>query len=108
MRLSVAVDIGGTFTDLLGFDTELGKIYPAKSLSTPHDFAVGVLDCVKKAGLDLDPVENFVHGTTVAINTAIERTGARTRSWSPRARATSTRSDAATGRRLTTSFFRLL
>ena len=37
-----------------------------------------MLDGVRKATLDLKQVESFVHGSTVAINTAIERTGART------------------------------
>ena len=76
--LSVAVDIGGTFTDLLAFDAETGEIHQAKCLSTPPDFATGVLDGVHKATLDLKEVESFVHGSTVAINTAIERTGAPT------------------------------
>lgn len=75
---SIAVDIGGTFTDLLAFDRETGRIYQAKCLSTPPDFASGVLDGIHKADLDLSAVESFVHGSTVAINTAIEHTGART------------------------------
>ena len=77
-QFNVAVDIGGTFTDLLAFDEETGRILQAKCLSTPPDFATGVLDGVRKAMLDLTQVESFVHGSTVAINTAIERTGART------------------------------
>lgn len=77
-NLSIAVDIGGTFTDLLAFDAESGRIHQSKCLSTPPDFANGVLDGVRKAAVDLDGVESFVHGSTVAINTAIERTGAKT------------------------------
>lgn len=77
-NVSIAVDIGGTFTDLLAFDADTGRIHQAKCLSTPPDFATGVLDGVRKAALDLKQVESFVHGSTVAINTAIERTGART------------------------------
>src|SRR5262249_54521108 len=77
-NLSVAVDIGGTFTDLLAFDSRTGQIHQAKCLSTPPRFAAGVLDGVHKAKLDLDSVESFVHGSTVAINTAIERSGAPT------------------------------
>ena len=76
--LNIAVDIGGTFTDLLAFDEDTGRIHQAKCLSTPPDFATGVLDGVRKATLDLAQVESFVHGSTVAINTAIERTGAQT------------------------------
>src|SRR4029077_21240118 len=77
-NVSVAVDIGGTFTDLLAFDADTGQIHQAKCLSTPPHFATGVLDGVRKASLDLNNVESFVHGSTVAINTAIERTGALT------------------------------
>ena len=77
-RLSIAVDMGGTFTDLLAFDNITGRIHQAKCLSTPPDFAIGVLDGIRKAKLALDGVDSFVHGSTVAINTAIERTGART------------------------------
>ncbi len=53
-KLSVAVDIGGTFTDLLAFDADTGEIHQAKCLSTPPDFATGVLDGVHKATLDLN------------------------------------------------------
>src|SRR5262249_22301345 len=58
-NLSVAVDIGGTFTDLLVFDPETGRIHQAKCLSTPPDFATGVLDGVRKAALDLRQAESF-------------------------------------------------
>lgn len=78
MRVSIAVDIGGTFTDLFGYDAETGRTFQAKCLSTPPDFATGVLDGVRKAGVDLAKVHAFLHGSTVAINTAIERTGAKT------------------------------
>ena len=77
-NLNIAVDIGGTFTDLLAFDTDTGRIHQAKCLSTPPEFAKGVLDGIRKAELDLTAVESFVHGSTVAINTALERTGAKT------------------------------
>ena len=76
--LTIAADVGGTFTDLLAFDSETGTIQQAKCLSTPQGFATGVLDGIRKAALDLTGVDNFVHGSTVAINTAIERTGAKT------------------------------
>ncbi|HUY06213.1 MAG TPA: hydantoinase/oxoprolinase family protein [Acidimicrobiales bacterium] len=78
MTFNLAVDIGGTFTDLFAFDSERAVTYEAKCLSTPHDFSVGVMDCVNKSGVDLSAVNAFVHGSTVAINTAIERTGALT------------------------------
>ncbi len=37
----VAIDIGGTFTDLVGFDDKAGKFVEAKSLTTPHELDPG-------------------------------------------------------------------
>jgi N-methylhydantoinase A len=75
--LDVGVDIGGTFTDLFAVDNANGRVYQAKSLTTPHDLAAGVFDCLEKASLSPDAIGTLVHGSTVAINIAIERTGAR-------------------------------
>ena len=75
-RLSVAVDIGGTFTDLVAFDEAGGRVFQSKSLTTPHEFSQGVWDCLKKAGIQPIDAENIVHGSTVAINIAIEEKGA--------------------------------
>ena len=77
-RLSVAVDIGGTFTDLVAFDERSGQVLQAKSLTTPHELSQGVWDCLRKAGIAPRDAENFVHGSTVAINIAIEEKGAKT------------------------------
>ncbi|MBF9235280.1 hydantoinase/oxoprolinase family protein [Microvirga alba] len=76
--LSVAVDIGGTFTDLVAFDESKGRVFQAKSLTTPNELSQGVWDCLKKAGIALGDAENIVHGSTVAINIAIEEKGAKT------------------------------
>jgi N-methylhydantoinase A len=78
VALTLAVDIGGTFTDLLGYDDRTGRFYSAKSSTTPDDLAAGIFDCVDKIGVPPDDVQAFVHGSTVAINTVIERKGART------------------------------
>jgi N-methylhydantoinase A len=77
VTLTVAVDIGGTFTDLIAVDEVTGEVRQAKSLSTPHDLSQGVFDCLAKAAVTADAIETLVHGSTVAINIAIERTGAR-------------------------------
>jgi N-methylhydantoinase A len=74
----VAIDIGGTFTDLVGFDDAAGRFAEAKSLTTPHELTQGVLDCIRKSGLKPDAIEELIHGSTVAINTLIERNGAKT------------------------------
>jgi N-methylhydantoinase A len=78
MALHVAVDIGGTFTDLIGYDDGGGHIFSAKSSSTPSDLTVGIMRCLEKSGMDIAFLTNFVHGSTVAINTVIERKGAAT------------------------------
>jgi N-methylhydantoinase A len=77
-RLSVAVDIGGTFTDLVAFDERRGQVRQSKSLTTPHELSQGVWDCLRKADIAPRDAENFVHGSTIAINIAIEEKGART------------------------------
>ncbi len=74
----LAVDIGGTFTDLVGFDPADNRFFHAKSLTTPDDFSGGIVDCIRQSGLDVGAVGLLIHGTTVAINTLIERTGAKT------------------------------
>jgi N-methylhydantoinase A len=74
----VAVDIGGTFTDLTGFDEASGRFSEAKSLTTPHNLVQGVIDCIRKSGLDMGKIDELIHGSTVAINTLIERKGALT------------------------------
>ena len=76
--ITIALDIGGTFTDLAAFDEATGKVHQAKSATTPKDIAVGIRETLRKSGLDLGAADSFVHGSTTAINTAIERTGART------------------------------
>ena len=78
MSLLIALDIGGTFTDLVAFDFDTGAIHQAKSSTTPYDLSVGIRETLRKSGLDVGAAQTFIHGSTVAINTAIERTGART------------------------------
>ncbi|MFZ0421877.1 MAG: hydantoinase/oxoprolinase family protein [Xanthobacteraceae bacterium] len=76
--IAVAIDIGGTFTDLVGFDDKTGHFADAKSLTTPHDLVQGIIDCLNKSGLTADAIDELIHGSTIAINTLIERTGAKT------------------------------
>jgi N-methylhydantoinase A len=76
--IAVAIDIGGTFTDLVGFDDKVGRFVDAKSLTTPHDLVQGIIDCLHKSALTAGAIEELIHGSTIAINTLIERTGAKT------------------------------
>jgi N-methylhydantoinase A len=75
--MRIAVDIGGTFTDLVAVDDD-GKVSRSKSLTTPDDFARGIQDCLRGANIDVAGANFFVHGSTVTINAVIERKGART------------------------------
>jgi N-methylhydantoinase A len=73
----IAADIGGTFTDLTAVD-EHGAFSTAKTLTTPHDHAEGVMDGLDKLGARLAETELFLHGSTIAINTVLQRVGATT------------------------------
>ncbi|HEU5276446.1 MAG TPA: hydantoinase/oxoprolinase family protein [Xanthobacteraceae bacterium] len=74
----VAIDIGGTFTDLVGFDAAAGRFMEAKSLTTPAHLVQGIIDCIRKSGLEAAAIDELIHGSTIAINTLIERKGAKT------------------------------
>jgi N-methylhydantoinase A len=77
--IRVATDVGGTFTDLVAFETEEGnpvpRIITAKSDTTPPNFEEGVLNVLKKGGVDPASVDFLAHGTTVVINALTERKG---------------------------------
>lgn len=77
--IRVATDVGGTFTDLVCFetDTETGKhsIVTAKTDTTPPDFEIGVLNVLAKGQVDPSEVDFLAHGTTVVINLITERKG---------------------------------
>ncbi len=70
--LRVAVDVGGTFTDICVLDEADGTVSVAKvpSTSDPID---GVIDGVGRAGVDFKDVALFSHGTTVATNALLTR-----------------------------------
>ena len=51
MSYAVAVDIGGTFTDLVAYDHTAQKVIYTKSPTTYHNLVEGILDCFKKAGV---------------------------------------------------------
>ncbi len=76
--MHVGVDIGGTFTDLIAFDEQTGHLFHAKKPTTHQDLVQGIMECIAKSGLDIRQAQQLIHGSTIAINTVIERTGART------------------------------
>ena len=80
MVYRVGVDIGGTFIDFCVFDTETRDLYTLKVLTTPAEPGAEVMEGMRQLeesyGIDPATVESFIHGTTVGINTVIQRKGA--------------------------------
>ncbi|HTI87370.1 MAG TPA: hydantoinase/oxoprolinase family protein, partial [Alphaproteobacteria bacterium] len=77
MSYVVAVDIGGTFTDLVAYDHESRQVAYTKSPTTYGNFVEGILDCFGKAKIRPDQATFLNHGTTLVINAYIQRKGAR-------------------------------
>jgi N-methylhydantoinase A len=75
---SFAVDVGGTFTDLVVLDNESGTVSFAKASTTPREPARGVLAAIRKSNLSLPQAATFFHGTTLGINAMLEHKGAPT------------------------------
>lgn len=76
--LRIAVDIGGTFTDMAAFDEASGKLLFGKALSTHGELVKGIQDTINSARIDWRDGHLFLHGSTIAINTLLERNGAKT------------------------------
>src|SRR3954462_6332910 len=77
-HVRLAADIGGTFTDIAVFDDRSGALTFGKTLSTPQRLVDGINAGVEKTGSDYGAAGLFLHGSTIAINTILERTGAKT------------------------------
>ena len=79
-RAAVAIDIGGTFTDIALLDRRDGTIWNAKTPSTPDDparaFMAGIEEALTLAKLGSDALGHVFHGTTVATNLILEGKGA--------------------------------
>ena len=77
----IAVDIGGTFTDLQVLDARSGQVHAWKTPTTPEDPSIGLLRGVAEAserfGFALSDVGLLLHGTTIATNAVLERKLAR-------------------------------
>lgn len=76
--MRIAVDIGGTFTDMACFDEATGQIAFGKALSTHGQLVEGIQNTLDSAAVDLTNGYLFLHGSTIAINTLLERNGAKT------------------------------
>ena len=79
--LSVAIDTGGTFTDVTLVDRQTGRTIKAKVSSTPEDpsvgFLQGILRALELANESASRISHVFHGTTVATNAILEGRGAR-------------------------------
>ena len=79
--LAVAVDIGGTFTDVALQDRASGRVWRAKTPSVPSDpsqaFVTGVGLALELAGYGAAALDRVLHGTTVATNMILENKGAK-------------------------------
>jgi N-methylhydantoinase A len=75
--IRLSADVGGTFTDVAAFDEATGALRLGKTLTTPQRLVTGIENGVGKAGSKFGAARLFLHGTTVAINTILERSGAK-------------------------------
>ena len=82
MSYRLGVDVGGTFTDLLLFDDRAERMLLAKVPTTVRNPALGIVEGVRRvtamAGIGVDAIDLFLHGTTVATNAILEAKGVST------------------------------
>jgi N-methylhydantoinase A len=78
IRTRLASDIGGTFTDVAVFDEKSRRLVLGKALSTPARLVDGIAAGIGKTAARYADAGVFLHGSTIAINTLLERTGAKT------------------------------
>ena len=81
-RYRLGVDIGGTFTDFVLEDVATGRLHLGKTLTTPREPGDAVIEgmgrLLRETGIAAGDIDVIVHGTTLATNAVIERTGAKT------------------------------
>ena len=81
MTHRLGVDVGGTFTDLSLYDVSTGRLEFAKTASTPEQskgVVRGTRELIERLGIAPSEIDFLIHGTTVATNTLLQRSGART------------------------------
>jgi hypothetical protein len=74
----VAVDIGRTFTDLIGFPRPRGSVHPGEEPDHAGQSGAGNHRLIDKSDVDAAAIDELIHGSTIAINTLIARKGATT------------------------------
>ena len=78
LPIRIAVDIGGTFTDLVLLDFRTHTRTIAKVPSTPPDYSLGVVEALTRVGVEISEIDLLIHGTTAHLNALLERRGATT------------------------------
>jgi N-methylhydantoinase A len=74
--ITVGIDVGGTFTDLVAVDSNNGEVKTAKFPSRPDRPSEAILAGIRELGVAEASIERLIHGTTIATNALIERRGA--------------------------------
>ena len=74
--ITLGIDVGGTFTDLVMRDSRTGEMRSLKTPTTPPQFANGVLTAIRLTDAAPSDITDIAHGMTVATNTALEMNGA--------------------------------
>jgi N-methylhydantoinase A len=74
----VAIDVGGTFTDVVTLNSSTGAVKFDKVPTTPSDPQQGVINGFAASEVSLDAVSYFIHGTTLGLNSLLTRSGAKT------------------------------
>ena len=77
MAYKIGIDIGGTFNDFVVFDDKKNQLLVAKTSTTPNNYWVGINSGIKEQNLNLKNTKIIAHGTTIGLNTLLQRTGAK-------------------------------
>ena len=76
MPLRIAIDTGGTFTDVVAINDQTGEQWAVKTPSTPDDPSIGLLTGMRKAadraGFPESDINQLLHGSTTATNAVLE------------------------------------
>ncbi|MBE04850.1 MAG: 5-oxoprolinase [Gammaproteobacteria bacterium] len=76
MSLRIAIDTGGTFTDVVAINDDTGEQWAVKTPSTPNDPSIGLLEGMRKAagqaGIPESDINQLLHGSTTATNAVLE------------------------------------
>lgn len=73
--IAVGVDVGGTFTDCVAFDSQQGDFIVFKQPSTPRNPMQAMIEGIAQMELSPGQLQMFAHGTTVSTNAVIQKTG---------------------------------